>query len=311
MFISVVTCTRDRAASLARLLASFARLNIPEGVTWEVVIVDNASTDGTAALIDSFAASLPIRRVTEPIAGVAPARNRGVTAAAGDYILWTDDDCEADPNWLAAYAAAFKTYPDAALFAGRIVPVLEEPVTPWFAQNLDQLAWLVAARDFGPADRKLSTLEDILPFGANAALRAAEQRKFGYDPSLGVKLQARMVGEEMKVFRAILESGQTGIWVPAARIDHHITRARQSASYVRKYFFGHGEFGAHRALQAGTATKHSLLLHHAPRAVGNFILYSLCRPILPPRYWLRRLTNLGSHLGALDYAWRHSAQKPV
>jgi hypothetical protein len=102
-----------------------------------------------------------------------------------------------------------------------------------------------------------------------------------------------------------LESGHTGIWVPAARIDHHITRARQSVSYVKKYFFGHGEFGAHRALQAGTATKHSLLLHHTPRAVGNFVLYHISHGILPSRLWLRRLTNLGSHLGAISYTLRY------
>jgi glycosyltransferase involved in cell wall biosynthesis len=301
MFVSVLTCTRNRAESLRRLLTSFTRLIIPPAVTWEVLIIDNASTDATAAVIASFTNALPIRVVVESTAGVSSARNRGVASAGGDYIIWTDDDCEADENWLAAYVAAFQTHPVAALFAGRIVPVLAPPATPGFAQNLDLLAWLVAARDFGPASLPLSVPEDRLPFGANAAIRAADQRRFLYDVSLGVKHHARMVGEEMAVYRAMLDAGAQGWWVPGAVISHHITAERQTIAYVRAYFAGHGEFGVQRDLLAGTASLSGVLGHHLPRLFAHALLCRLPR-LLPRRLWLGRIINWGVHEGAVRYA---------
>lgn len=304
MFISVVTCTRNRADMLRRLLDSFARMEVPPALRWEVVIVDNGSTDATAAVVDSFTDRLPIRCAYESEPGLAGARNRGIAAARGDYIAWTDDDCEADAQWLAAYAAAFARHPDAVLFAGRIIPRLEEPATPWFRDNLETLSWLVAARDFGDAELPLSTAADRLPFGTNAAIRTAEQQCSPYDVALGVKDGSRMVGEETSIFRSLLAAGATGWWVPGAAIIHHIPVARQTAAYVRRYFQGHGEFGAHLALTTRSRGHAGLLLHHAPRAAGNFALYWIFQACLPSRIWLRRLANLGSHLGALGYTLR-------
>ncbi len=302
-FITVVVCTRDRAENLRRLLESLTRLQVPPALRWDVLIIDNGGTDHTAEVIGSFAGRLALRRAVEPEPGIAAARNRGAALANGDYILWTDDDCEADPQWLAAYAAAIARYPRAALFAGRIAPVLEEPVTPWFRDHLPLLAWVVAERDFGAADLPLSAPEDRLPFCANAAVRAAEQKRFAFDTALGLKPGSRMVGEEITCFRAMLAAGAEGYWVPAAKILHHIPTARQSTGYIAAYFNGHGAFDAHRSIAGGAQPRLRVLRHYLPRLVFNFLAFRLGRMVLPPHLWLRRLMNFATAAGAIAYAW--------
>ena len=194
MDASVIICTRDRAGSLARTLASLETASRPVGFSWELVVVDNGSRDGTASVLAEFAALLPLTATYEPKPGLSNARNRGVEVARGSYLIWTDDDVVVEPGWLSAYADAFHRWPEAAVFGGKILPVLEEPVSPWFAACQEELGYLLAARDFGDTPLPLSIAEDRLPFGANYVVRAAEQRRFPYDPELGVAPGRNRVG---------------------------------------------------------------------------------------------------------------------
>jgi glycosyltransferase involved in cell wall biosynthesis len=221
MDASVIICTRNRAPSLARALASIERANCPAGFTWELVVVDNGSTDDTAAVLADFSV-------------------RGVAAARGRYLIWTDDDVMVEPDWLSAYAAAFARWPEAAVFGGKILPVLEEPVSPWFAACQHEFSELLAKRDFGGSPLPLSFAEGRFPFGANFAVRAAEQRRFLFDPALGPAPGQNRVGEETQVLRAILNDGNTGYYLPNAVVRHMISPSRQTTSYVRSRYQAHG-----------------------------------------------------------------------
>jgi len=125
MFVSVVVCTRNRADQLGEFLQSAAGLTVPPGLAWELIIVDNGSSDHTAEVVESFASQIPVRCVREDKAGLSNARNRGVDEAKGDYICWTDDDVKLDPKWLSAYVAAFG-------WTGQGVPSLD---TMWTADR--------------------------------------------------------------------------------------------------------------------------------------------------------------------------------
>ncbi len=100
--VSVVICTRNRAHALHASLASVATAAQAAGARTELVIVDNASTDGTAAVIDAWAetAGLPVTLVQEARKGLATARNAGVRAAHGTVLAFTDDDCRLAPDYL-------------------------------------------------------------------------------------------------------------------------------------------------------------------------------------------------------------------
>jgi len=241
--ITVVICTRDRAAQLRNVLESAAQMDAPKGLRWELLLIDNGSSDDTAEVALSFQPRLPIRVVREDAAGLSHARNRGVVEARGDYICWTDDDVIIDRGWLAAYAAAFTRHPEAAVFGGEIIPVLESPTPRWFARFAAQwpLTTVLAQRKHGNEPIPLSFENALVPWGANFAVRAAEQRAVAYDPGLGVSPLQRRVGEEAEAVFQIMKRGATGWWVPEARVRHIIPVARQTWRYVYEYFQSYGE----------------------------------------------------------------------
>lgn len=240
--ITVLICTRNRANQLKNVLTSAAAMRVPSGLRWEMVVVDNGSSDHTADVVQSFGDRLPVRVVREEAAGLSNARNRGVAEAQGRYICWTDDDVLIDEGWLAAYAEAFERHPEAAVFGGRITPVLESPTPAWFARLADEwpLTTLLAMRDFADVI-PLDFDDGVAPWGANFAVRAAEQRRVRYEPELGVSPHHRRVGEEAEVIHRILKSGATGWWVPGAVVRHIIPVQRQTLRYVYDYFRASGE----------------------------------------------------------------------
>lgn len=245
--ISVVVCTRNRAVPLAQLLESMAAMRVPESLFWELLVVDNGSTDATAAVIASFAGRLPIRYTHEGRPGLSNARNHGVAQARGRYICWTDDDTVVDGEWLAAYAAAFEAHPEAAIFGGVIYPQLQGPTPAWFAALVHRwpVNGIVASRDFGDQTVPLDLERDVLPWGANFAIRTAEQRQVRYDPNLGVSPTHRRSSEESQVIFEILRSGASGWWTPASKVLHLFPPHRQSRRYIFEHFAAIGEAKAY------------------------------------------------------------------
>jgi len=297
MNCSVIICTRNRSSQLANVLASLAAMQIPSTLEWELLVVDNGSDDDTPATIASFADRLPIRRVWEPEAGVSNARNTGVRHARGRLIVWTDDDTRVVPGWLAAFDAAFAAHPDAALFAGRITPVLLPPTPDWFRDAAADLHYLLAERDFGPNPVPLAITGERMPFGASAAVRAVEQREFLYDPDLGVAPERRRGGEETAVYTAILEAGHTGWWVPSAEVEHQIVSERQSTAYIRQFYASMGEAWARSATRAGPMVAHAPLATWAKAAAGS-ARYAAARAT-GNSSWVRFLASASFHRGAL------------
>lgn len=302
--LSVAVCTWNRAARLARTLEAMTRLEPPGAGGgdggWELVVVDNGSTDGTAATIDGFAGRLPVRRVTEPRTGLSHARNAAVAAARGAAIVWTDDDVLVEPGWLAAYARALDRWPDADVFGGPILPHFDAPPPAWLAAGLPQVRNAYALLDLGPEPVPLGGAR--LPFGANYAIRTAAQRRVAYSPALGRVGAALGSGEETAVVRALLDAGARGWWVPEARVAHLVPPERQSVRFLRAYYRGNGASLHHEP--GFHAPTHGPRLLGRPRwvwrlAVEQQLLYWLRRPSAPPERWLRHLRLASSAWGTL------------
>nr|WP_245978593.1 glycosyltransferase [Aurantiacibacter xanthus] len=307
-------CTRNRARQLRHVLDSFVALRAPEGATWEMIVVDNGSTDETSAVIEAFADRLPLRRVWQPVAGLSNARNAGVAAAKGDYICWTDDDVELDPDWLAAYARAFQRYPDGTIFGGIVEPVYEIEPPAWMVENSGMLAVAFAKRDHGAIEGQLPTEQDLLPFGANFAVRAAEQRKFLYDANLGVSPNQKRLGEESAVLMAIAALGGSYYWIPSSRVRHLIPASRMSLEYIEVYYHSSGETWAYLSENDGFPIMGQAIPTEGARIFGVPI-WLWCRSLRPavaykikktlkPRavhWWLWNFTQKCKMRGARDY----------
>ncbi len=306
MFVTVAICTRNRAESLRRTLDSLAAMEVPNDLDWELVIVNNGSTDSTDEVIDEYACRLPLRRELEPQPGHSNARNRAIDATHGEYIVWTDDDVVADPGWLRAYAEAFRRWPEAAVFGGRIIPRYEPPAAKWVVDSEDGLFGVYAIRDFGDEVLPLSLGENRLPFGANFAVRTTEQRALRYDSNLGLAPDRRRLGDETDVVTQLLQAGASGYWLPGALVEHCISRERQTVRYVAAFHAGLGETDAFQSAAAAAPPMRSWL--GAPHGLWQLLLkrwlrYRFHRVVSPAPVWVRHLQSYAHARGALRF-WR-------
>lgn len=311
--ITVAICTRDRAEQLNKGLSTLVQLEVPAELVWEVLVVDNGSSDHTAGVIDNFKERLPIRRLFEPEAGLSYARNHAVSAASGDYICWTDDDTCLDSGWLIAYLNAFERHPDGAIFAGQVRPVLEGKPPPWFVENQTLLSGLIAECKFGDVPRALDTQSNEWPIGANFALRMHEQKQHSFNVLLGVSPKFKRLGEETAVIRAIAAQGGVAYYVPDSIVDHYIPEARQTPEYVLVYHRSAGETWAVLACSkipqfmgrpmplTGRRTFKGAPFWLWRLTLKNWLSYQTAKLLSDPKNWLPRLQRYGYYRGALDY----------
>lgn len=305
MSVTVAICTFNRAESLRRSLKSLAAVRVPSGLAWELIIVNNNSTDHTDDVVEEYRDRLPLRREFEPHHGLSNARNRAIDTAKGEYIVWTDDDVVVDAGWLIAYVEAFRRWPDAAVYGGRIKPRYEPPAERWITECESLVDSAFAIRDFGNEVQPLSVAEGRIPFGANFAVRLAEQRVFRYDPDLGLAPNRRRGGDEIDVVSRLLMSGAKGYWLPEAKVEHCIGRERQTILYIGTYYEGFGETCAFRdaAVTAAEPFWFGIPRRIWPRLVLWWVLYRFCLLVSPAPVWVRYLKAYSYNKGVLRY-WR-------
>lgn len=237
--VAVVICTYRRPKSLARTLASLAAAAPPGRAAWQVLVVDNGDCAETQAVAAAFRDRLPLRILVERQAGLSRARNAAIRALETEYFIWTDDDVTVDAGWLRGYEAAFAAYPDAAFFGGPVALRFEGRQPAWLPDALPFIATAFAQRAPEAGLGPVGDDPGRMPFGANMAVRAAEQRAHLYDAGRGRQPGPLLLsGEESDVLGQIRAAGGAGIWVPDARVTHWISPDRQSISYLRRYYEG-------------------------------------------------------------------------
>ena len=294
MHLTVAICTRNRCASLGNTLESLTQLMVPDGVSWDVLVADNGSRDATASTIARFTEALPIRALSVPEVGKSNALNAAMERARGEFVLWIDDDILVDASWLHAYHSAFRRWPSDAFFGGPIAPVFEGSRPGWLTSALGQVGNAYAALDLG--GKMIPLGGDALPFGANWAIRLTDQRRHPYDPRLGPRGEFQFYGEEWAVMQALLATGASGRWVPAARVQHVIPQARQTIRYLRRYYMGNG-----RSLALVRRDRDEAMLFGRPRwlwreAIAQELAYQLRRVYARPDQW-------SEHLRRASVAW--------
>lgn len=298
MQLSIVICTWNRAVLLGQTLEAMTRLRVPPETDWELLVVNNHCTDQTDEVTAAYVDRLPLRRLWEPTPGKTHACNRAVREVRGDYVLWTDDDVLVSPDWMAEYLRAFERWPDAAVFGGPISPWFVDNPPRWLAQVFPRVACAYAVLDLGGQTRPLDP-EQLLPYGANMATRTRELRKHPFDPLTGPRGERHGVGDETLVLQAILRAGNTGWWVPGARVRHYVPPQRQTVRFLRDYFRGHGElFG--RQLDHSRSPKWFGRPRWAWRqAIEAELRFRLKRCFFPAPNWVEELIRASKLWGVL------------
>ena len=235
--ITVAICTYNRAASLRKTLASFAACQAPAEIAWELLVVDNASTDSTRDVVQEFETALPLRYFFEPKQGLSHARNRAVSEAAGsELILFTDDDVRVETGWIAAFVAAADAHPEIDFFGGRVKPLFEGGRPAWLAdENMDLLDGLFVNYDPGARSREITSGE-ILPVGASMGFRRnCFDGNNLFRTDLGVCGRNKGRGEDTELLDRLMKSGRRGFYVADALSHHEVAPERLTYTYAFRY----------------------------------------------------------------------------
>lgn len=301
--VDIAICTWNRSALLAQTLESLAKLRIPSGIQWRVLVVDNRSTDDTQDTLEAYAEVLPLVILSEPEQGHTHARNRATKASTAELILWTDDDVIVEPCWLETYLSAAIRDSDIDFWGGKIEPFFPGGRAKWISENWTQLAGCFAARDLG--EQAIELTAESLPYGANFAVRGDVQRKNLFNPDLG-RRGGKVVGEdELEFLRRLLAKGHRGRWVPQSRLQHVIPAERASTEYVFNYFVGQGAM----LVAKGTPWSKSrwklrwqYLWHQFHSETGRWFR--------PSPAWFAHLARAGLALGQWQALYRQQSDMP-
>jgi len=207
---------------------------------YEIVIVDNCSTDDTKKKVEEITKTtgdLRIRYCYEPKLGLSSARNRGVTKAQGTIVAFLDDDAEAAPNWLQEILDSFQRYPEACGIGGKTAPLCDDPKPRWFAGRM--LRYL-GGHDLGDKDLLLDKKEH--PAGGNMAFkRHLFSAIDGFREDLGRKGQRNSSHEEGELFYRICALGKPIYYVPKVRVFHWQPIERQRIMELINIRFNYGK----------------------------------------------------------------------
>ena len=240
--ISVVICTHNRSHSLRTALGSFAHLRVPRDIEWEVVVVDNNSTDDTRAVVEAFSDAqwINLRYVQEPRIGLSYARNRGIEEAAGDVVSFIDDDVILDQGWLAAVHEAFSLYP-AACVTGRVLLQPGLPKPAWWHDQYDEILGEFDRGSRIILSRALSG--DVMGIGANLSFQSRVFKQHGlFRTDLGRQGKKLLMGEESEYYDRLRQKGELVVYYPHALLYHAPNTARFTRRYVRRWYFRIGQW---------------------------------------------------------------------
>jgi glucosyl-dolichyl phosphate glucuronosyltransferase len=229
MNITVILCTFNRCELLATALESVARSQLPETIDWEVLVMDNNSSDRTPDVVESFCKQYPerFRYLFEPKPGKSHALNTGIREARGEVLVFMDDDVTVEPMWLGNLTQILHGSQWAGV-GGRVLPLWTAAPPPWLPEGRGALAPL-AGFDLGVTAGLLSEA----PCGTNMAFRKSVFDKFGgFRTDLGPRPGSEIRSEDAEFGSRLLEAGERLWYEPSAVVYHPITENR-----LRKQYF--------------------------------------------------------------------------
>ena len=244
MDATVLIATYNRAALLDETLAWLARMRVSPTLTWDVIVVDNNSSDDTRDVVERHVLRFPVRLryLFEPAQGRSSALNTGIAQAAGAVLVFTDDDVRVVDGWLdAATAPLLGGDPTIAYSGGPVRPIWGAEPPPWLDLTRGDLWGTIAIQDHG-AEPFVYEERRRVPLGANmAARRSLFQQIGGFRADLGRTGGRLVLGQEVpELLLRARSAGLEGMYVPAMEVHHHVPAARLTPAYFRKWWFGKG-----------------------------------------------------------------------
>ena len=231
----MIICSRNRARLLTAALASVMQQDYPPS-HFEVVVVDNGSTDDTARVVSTLSGqAAPMRYIYRKEPGLGGARNDGARASRYEILAYIDDDALASPTWLSAITSTFDSVGGEVVALGGLTSVVWEEAPPkWLTPRF--MPYFSGTDKLGDSSRLLS--DDEYPVGTNLAVRRqALETVGGFDETL------TRYNDEIDVCRRLRRSGGRIWFEPEARVVHRIVgdRLTRRSMLMRGFWQGYSD----------------------------------------------------------------------
>ena len=240
MKFSVIIPTYNRADELREAIRSIAKLEVD--ADWELVVIDNKSTDHTRAVVDAETASFPapLRYVFEPEQGRYAAINTGIRAAKGAIIATTDDDARVERDWLTRAAAGLDAL-GCDYVGGKVFPIWTGSRPDWIPDRPSRHWSVLALQDHGDKPLEFGVNGLPWPLGINTATRReAFARLDLFDNRLGRKAGTLRNQAQREWHLRARTAGLRGFYVPDMIVHHVVESDRLQRRYFRRWFYWHG-----------------------------------------------------------------------
>lgn len=265
---SVILPSFNGADTLPACLDALGKVARPDGGV-EFIFVDNRSADATGALLRDAANGLGGVFLREERPGKSHALNTGVAAARGAFLVFTDDDTLARPDWLLGYEAVIALHPDVGVFAGQIRPHWAAAAPAWLAELADR-GQVVGCT---PKDHPAGPFPAYWVKGANMMVRRSllEAHRFDTERANFGASQTAAGGEDSKLIHALEQAGEPIVYVPEASLRHIVQANEATAGFIlsRQVRIGRGN-----ALVEGAGAAAAI------RKTAEIAAYALIAPLL-------------------------------
>ena len=272
MIISFIICTYNREQYIYECLSRLASNTAKE--EWEIILVNNNSTDNTAAECARFAADYKpanYHYFVETQQGLSFARNRGIKEAKGDWFVFLDDDAMVEKDYIANLKKHLTSHHEASAFGGQIVPFFEDGEPAWCSK------WsmgFVSAIDRGNETHVFP--KNKFPIGANMGIKREVIDAIGtFNTELGRTGNNLLGGEEKDLFFRIHNAGYQILYFPDIAVRHCIPGRRTTPEFVAKLGFGVGVSERLRTRKKSSIAYCCRLFAELVKWAGTIVLWCL------------------------------------
>lgn len=271
--ISVIVCTYNRDKYLYDALSHIADNDFPAD-DYEIVLINNNSTDNTEQECKRFAACFPqiqFRYFVETKQGLSHARNRGIEESRGDILVFLDDDSFVKSDYLSNLNTQMQKHSDAMAFGGKITPLFESGKAP---EWLNRWTYpLVSAIDKG--NEVVPFEGNSYPIGANMGFRKQCIEKIGlFNPELGRTKKNLMGGEEKDIFSRLKALGMKIYYFPDIHVEHVIPPSRTTREYVMRAGKGVGMSEQMRCRKIGKSALMKRYFSELVKWCGTMVIWA-------------------------------------
>lgn len=270
--ISVILCTYNRDKYIYNVLKSVAENDYPHD-QYEIVLVNNNSTDGTENECRRFQADYPdirFRYFLETNQGLSYARNCGIRNAQGDLLAYVDDDATVNPEYLRTYSDFFTHHPEAVAAGGPIIPVYETEEPEWMTHYTRQL--ITGKLFLGNNQREFP--RGAFPGGGNACYRKNVFDTVGlFNVELGRKGNSLIGAEEKDLFDKMTTHGMHFYYLPNAILYHIIPPHKLTQDYFDRLTYSIGVSERYRTQQISRKKYLNRLCKEAVKWGGTIALW--------------------------------------